>query len=80
MLVNSSYMIRFNYLTKPLATHFVAKSILQAILVNQKNVCIPRALYLLAVLKSILPTKAFMLLANFVLQPARPNLEINNPF
>jgi hypothetical protein len=52
-------------------------NISNAILVNQKNVCIPKVLYLLAILKSILPSKAFMLLANFVLQPSRPNLEVN---
>jgi len=45
--------------------------------VNKKNVCIPKELYLIACLKSILPTKAFMLLANFVLQPSRPNFEIS---
>lgn len=57
-------------------THFVAKRIMHAILVNQKNVCIPRALYMLAVLKSILPSRAFTLFVNFILQPSRPNLEI----
>ncbi|CAF0710608.1 unnamed protein product [Brachionus calyciflorus] len=66
----------FNYLTKPLPAQYVAKRIMHAILVNQKNVCVPRILYLLAVIKSILPSKAFMLIANFVLQPTRPNLEV----
>jgi hypothetical protein len=50
---------------------------MHAILVNKKNVCIPKELYLIACLKSILPTKAFMLLTNFVLQPSRPNFEIS---
>jgi len=70
----------FNYLTKPLPTQFVAKRIMKAILVNQKNVCIPKVLYLLAIVKSILPSKAFMLLANFVLQPSRPNFEVTNSY
>lgn len=69
---------RFNYLTKPLPTQLVAKKIMHSILVNQKNVCIPRVLYLLAVAKSILPTRAFFLLVNFILQPSRPNLEVYN--
>jgi hypothetical protein len=55
---------------------------MHAILVNRKNVCIPAFLYLIAVAKSILPTRAFILFINFVLQPSRPNLEqqifINN--
>lgn len=68
---------RFNYLTTPLPPQFVAKKIMHAILVNQKNVCVPKILYLLSVIKSILPSKAFMLIANFVLQPSRPNLEVN---
>jgi len=58
----------------------VAKSVLKAILVNQKNVCIPKLLYLVAIAKGVLPTRAFMLLANFVLQPTRPNLEIESPY
>lgn len=66
----------FNYITKPKSAHFVAQKIMQAILVNQKNVCIPKILYLLSVVKSIIPSKGFTLLANFILQPSRPNFEI----
>lgn len=67
----------FNYLYKPKSAHYVAQKIMHAVLVNKKNVCIPKELYLIAVVKSILPTKAFTLIANFVLQPSRPNFEIS---
>lgn len=67
----------FNYITKPLAAQFVSRKIMHAVLVNRKNVCIPRILYLLSVIKSILPTKAFMLVVNFVLQPSRPKMELD---
>jgi hypothetical protein len=53
----------------------VAKEVMVAILRNKKNVCIPKALYFLAFFKSILPPKAFVLFADFVLNPTRPNLE-----
>ncbi len=56
---------------------FVAHRIMSAVLRNKKSVCIPKVLYGLAALKSILPPKAFMLLADFVLQPTRPNYEFD---
>jgi len=65
----------FNYFIKPLTTQYAAKKIMRAILINQKAVCIPRILYILPILKSFLPTKAFMLCINFVLHPSRPDLE-----
>ena len=54
---------------------FVAKSIMKAVLRNKKSVCIPKVLYGLAGIKSILPPKAFTLLADFILQPTIPVLE-----
>jgi hypothetical protein len=65
-------------MTKPNSAHYVAQKVMHAILVNQKNICIPKVLYLLAIVKSIIPSKGFMLLANFLLQPSRPNFEVNN--
>lgn len=68
----------FNYITKPKSAHYVAQKVMHAVLVNQKNVCIPKVLYLLAVVKSIIPSKGFTLLANFILQPSRPNFEVTD--
>lgn len=65
----------FNYITEPMDPKFVAKRIMNAVLRNKKMVCIPKVLYSLAAIKSILPPKAFMLLADFILQPTRPNYE-----
>ena len=53
---------------------------MSAILRNKKSVCIPKALYCLSAIKSILPPKAFMLLADFVLQPTRPKYDIIDQF
>lgn len=70
----------FNYITEPMDPKFVAKRIMSAILRNKKSVCIPKALYCLSAIKSILPPKAFMLLADFVLQPTRPKYDIIDEF
>lgn len=70
----------FNYFIKPMTTQYAARKILRTILLNKKSACIPNCLYLLPVLKSLLPTEAFMLLINFVLHPSRPNLETNDAF
>ena len=59
-----------------LIIRFVAKRIIAAVLRDKKSVCIPKTLYLLAAVKSVLPAKAFMLLADFMLQPSRPRFDI----
>jgi all-trans-retinol dehydrogenase (NAD+) len=57
---------RFPSLLPILEPEYAADRIMDGILCNQHIVCIPRILYMFAALKHLIPTKAFLLMANFV--------------
>jgi all-trans-retinol dehydrogenase (NAD+) len=57
---------RFPWMLPILDPEYVVDRIMDGVLCNQAIVCIPRIVYVFAYMKTIVPTKAFLLVSNFV--------------
>ncbi|CAF1481012.1 unnamed protein product, partial [Adineta ricciae] len=62
----------FNPVVSPLTVDYAAKKIMHAILFNRKFVCVPRFLYLVPFVKGLLPSRAFLILLNTLINPKIP--------
>jgi len=62
----------FNPIIPPLTIDYAAKKIMHAILINRKFVCVPRFYYLIPFVKGLLPSRAFLILLNMLINPKIP--------
>lgn len=60
---------RFNPIVPPLTLDYASKKIMHAILINRKIVCVPRSYYLIPLVKGLLPSRAFLILLNTLINP-----------
>jgi all-trans-retinol dehydrogenase (NAD+) len=63
---------RLNPIVPPLTIDYATKKIMHAILINRKFVCVPRFYYLVPFVKGLLPSRAFLILLNTLINPKIP--------